>query len=112
MAGDQNLELDGISKLYGDVVALDGLSLEVPAGDLFGFVGRNGAGTTTAMRIVVGVLAADSGEVQFGGKPLTFAVRRQIGAAVDTDPPGHDPSTSVKGPRGRPRSLPRSQGAC
>jgi ABC-type uncharacterized transport system ATPase subunit len=83
MAGDQNLELDRISKRYGDVVALDGLSLEVPAGDLFGFVGRNGAGKTTAMRIVVGVLTADAGEVRFGGTALTAEVRRQVGYMPD-----------------------------
>jgi ABC-2 type transport system ATP-binding protein len=79
MAVDPNLELDGISKRYGDVVALDGLSLEVPAGDLFGFVGRNGAGKTTAMRIVVGVLTPDAGEVRFGGAALSAEGRRQIG---------------------------------
>jgi ABC-2 type transport system ATP-binding protein len=73
------LEIDGISKRYGDVVALDGLSLEVPAGEVFGFVGRNGAGKTTAMRIVVGVLDADDGEVRFAGRPLTFEARRRIG---------------------------------
>ena len=45
------------------------LTFEVPAGELFGFVGRNGAGKTTAMRIVVGVLTADAGDVRFGGSP-------------------------------------------
>ena len=79
MAADRNLELDGISKRYGDVVALDRLSLEVPAGELFGFVGRNGAGKTTAMRIVVGVLTPDAGITRFQGQPLTFDERRQIG---------------------------------
>ncbi len=78
MAADRNLELDGM-KRYGDVVALDRLSLEVPAGELFGFVGRNGAGKTTAMRIVVGVLTPDSGITRFQGQPLTFDERRQIG---------------------------------
>ncbi|MHB8460250.1 MAG: ABC transporter ATP-binding protein [Candidatus Limnocylindrales bacterium] len=73
------LEIDGISKRYGDVVALDGLSLEVPAGEVFGFVGRNGAGKTTTMRIVLGVLDADEGEVRFAGTPLTFEARRRIG---------------------------------
>ena len=79
MAADRNLELDGISKRYGDVAALDELSFEVPAGELFGFVGRNGAGKTTAMRIVVGVLTPDAGITRFGGQPLTFDDRRQIG---------------------------------
>jgi ABC-2 type transport system ATP-binding protein len=79
VAAGRDLELDGISKRYGDVVALDGLSLAVPAGELFGFVGRNGAGKTTAMRIVVGVLTPDAGAVRSGGTPLTIEARRQIG---------------------------------
>ena len=74
-----SLEIDGVSKRYGEVVALDGLSLEVPAGEVFGFVGRNGAGKTTTMRVVLGVLDADEGEVSFGGTPLTFEARRRIG---------------------------------
>jgi len=76
---DRTLEIDGISKHYGDVVAVRDLSLRVSAGEFFGFVGRNGAGKTTTMRIVLGVLAADAGEVRFAGAPLTFASRRQIG---------------------------------
>jgi ABC-2 type transport system ATP-binding protein len=73
------LEIDGISKRYGDLVALDGLTFEVRAGEVFGFVGRNGAGKTTTMRIVLGVLNADAGEVRWGGVPLDFAARRRIG---------------------------------
>jgi ABC-2 type transport system ATP-binding protein len=73
------LEIDRVSKRYGDVVAVDDLSLDVSAGELFGFVGRNGAGKTTTMRIVLGVLTPDAGEVRFGGMPLTFDRRRQIG---------------------------------
>jgi ABC-2 type transport system ATP-binding protein len=75
----RTLEIDRISKRYGDVVALDNLSLEVPSGEVVGFVGRNGAGKTTTMRIVLGVLSADAGEVRSGGTPLTFEVRRRIG---------------------------------
>jgi ABC-2 type transport system ATP-binding protein len=73
------LEIDGLSKRYGDVVALRDLSFEVRAGELFGFVGRNGAGKTTTMRIVLGVLAADAGEVRVEGTPLTLDRRRRIG---------------------------------
>jgi ABC-2 type transport system ATP-binding protein len=79
VSGERALEIDGISKRYGDVVALDELSLEVPSGEVFGFVGRNGAGKTTAMRIVLGVLDADEGEVRFAGTALTFEARRRIG---------------------------------
>ena len=73
------LEIDGVSKRYGSVVALEELSFEVRAGELFGFVGPNGAGKTTTMRIVLGVLSADAGEVRWGGEPITFATRRRIG---------------------------------
>jgi ABC-2 type transport system ATP-binding protein len=73
------LEIDRVSKRYGDVVALRELSFRVRGGELFGFVGSNGAGKTTAMRIVLGVLAADSGQVRWRGVPLTFQTRRRIG---------------------------------
>ena len=76
---DERLEMDRLSKRYGEVVALRELSFDVRAGELFGFVGSNGAGKTTAMRIALGVLAADSGEVRWAGQPLTLDTRRQIG---------------------------------
>jgi ABC-2 type transport system ATP-binding protein len=75
----RHLEIDAISKRYGDIVAVRELSLDVRAGELFGFVGRNGAGKTTTMRIVLGVLAADRGVVRWLGVPLTFKTRRRIG---------------------------------
>jgi ABC-2 type transport system ATP-binding protein len=73
------LEIDGLTKRYGDVVALHDLSFDVRSGEVFGFVGRNGAGKTTTMRIVLGVLDADAGEVRWAGVPLTFSARRRIG---------------------------------
>ena len=66
--GDGRLEIDGISKRYGDVVALRDTTFDVRAGELFGFVGSNGAGKTTTMRIALGVLAADAGEVRWDGQ--------------------------------------------
>ncbi|MCM3922135.1 ATP-binding cassette domain-containing protein [Frankia sp. AiPs1] len=77
--GDGRLEVDAVSKRYGDVVALDALSFEVRAGELFGFVGSNGAGKTTAMRIILGVVTADAGQVRYDGAPLTLRTRRRIG---------------------------------
>jgi ABC-2 type transport system ATP-binding protein len=73
------LELDDLRRRFGDVVALDGVSFEVPAGHIVGFVGRNGAGKTTAMRIALGVLQADSGEVRWRGQPIDTATRRRFG---------------------------------
>src|SRR3954466_3893745 len=73
------LEIDGISKRFGSTVALDGMSFTVRPGELFGFVGANGAGKTTTMRIVLGVLAADAGEVRLDGRPVDARRRRRIG---------------------------------
>jgi ABC-2 type transport system ATP-binding protein len=73
------LEIDRISKRYGEKVALDEVSFDVRAGELFGFVGGNGAGKTTTMRIALGVLAADAGEVRFDGRPITHETRTRIG---------------------------------
>jgi ABC-2 type transport system ATP-binding protein len=77
--GDGRLEIDHISKRYGDVVALRDTTFDVRAGELFGFVGSNGAGKTTTMRITLGVLAADAGEVRWDGERITLETRRHIG---------------------------------
>src|SRR5690348_15148257 len=73
------LELHALRRTFDDVVAVDDLSFSVPPGRLFGFVGRNGAGKTTTMRIVCGLLAADSGSVTWHGGPVDTAVRERIG---------------------------------
>jgi ABC-2 type transport system ATP-binding protein len=73
------LELEGLTRRYGDVVALDDLSFSVGEGQVFGFVGPNGAGKTTAMRIVLGVLEPDAGEVRWRGRPVDADTRRRFG---------------------------------
>ncbi len=73
------LELIDLRRRFGDVVALDGVSFGVPEGRIVGFVGRNGAGKTTAMRIALGVLQADAGEVRWRGTPVDTAIRRRFG---------------------------------
>jgi ABC-2 type transport system ATP-binding protein len=73
------LQLERVSKRYGDLEALHELSLSVRDGEIFGFVGANGAGKTTTMRVVLGVLEADAGSVLWNGAEITFALRRRIG---------------------------------
>jgi len=73
------LELLDLHRRFRDVVALDGVSFDVPEGRIVGFVGRNGAGKTTAMRIALGVLQADEGEVRWQGVPVDTAARRRFG---------------------------------
>ena len=76
---DARLEIDHLSKRYGSVVALDDMTFDVRAGEVFGFVGSNGAGKTTTMRIILGVLAADAGDVRWAGRRVDLASRRHIG---------------------------------
>jgi ABC-2 type transport system ATP-binding protein len=73
------LELVDLSRRYGETVALAGLSLEVPEGEVVGFVGPNGAGKTTSMRIALGVLEQDGGEVRWRGSPVTREAQRSFG---------------------------------
>lgn len=73
------IEIQNLHKRFGDVQALDGMDFTVRDGEMYGFVGSNGAGKSTTMRIALGVLAADSGEVLLDGHPLDDDSRRRIG---------------------------------
>ncbi|HEX8938617.1 MAG TPA: ATP-binding cassette domain-containing protein [Candidatus Limnocylindrales bacterium] len=74
-----SLEIESITKRFGEVVALDGVSLRVEPGQVFGFLGANGAGKTTAMRIVLDILRPDTGTVRWEGLPNTEVPRRTWG---------------------------------
>jgi len=67
------LHIRDLTKNYGSFTAVNHLTLNIPEGDLFGFVGPNGAGKTTTIRIVCGLLKATSGTVQIGGTTATGA---------------------------------------
>ena len=67
---ETTIDLRGVTKRFGDHVALEHIDLAVHPGEIRGFLGPNGAGKTTAMRILVGLLQADSGSVEvLGGDP-------------------------------------------
>src|SRR5215207_4796257 len=71
------IQANNISKSFGNVHAVDGVSLQIPAGEIYGLVGADGAGKTTTMRLLVGALKADSGEVNICG----YDLNRQIETA-------------------------------
>jgi ABC-2 type transport system ATP-binding protein len=73
------LQVEGLRRSYGTVKALDGLSFEVPSGQVVGFLGPNGAGKTTTMRAIFGLTDLDAGTVRWNGVPLTWASRRRFG---------------------------------
>ncbi len=73
------LQVDGVSRRFGDVTAVDDVSFTVPRGAMVGFVGGNGAGKTTTMRMIMGLLAKDAGDVWWDGAPVTAALRSRFG---------------------------------
>jgi ABC-2 type transport system ATP-binding protein len=74
-----SLVVDAVSKRFGEVVALDGATFSVEPGRIFGLLGANGAGKTTAMRIVLDILRADSGRVTWMGTENTALPRSTWG---------------------------------
>jgi ABC-2 type transport system ATP-binding protein len=73
------LIIDSVSKRFGEVQALEGISLEIKPGEVFGFLGANGAGKTTAMRIVLDILRPDSGTITWNGIPNSELPRQTWG---------------------------------
>lgn len=73
------LELTDLRKSYGDVVALDGLSLAARPGRILGFLGPNGAGKTTSMRSIFGLVELDGGAPRWQGEPITAKRRLRFG---------------------------------
>jgi len=92
------IEVQGLGRRFGEVVALDGLDLSVPAGTVFGLLGPNGAGKTTLVRILATLLAPGAGRAAVLGYDVVrepLAVRRRIGlagqfAAVDEELTGRE----------------------
>ena len=90
--------VEGLTKRYGDVAALDGIDLEVQEGTVFGLLGPNGAGKTTAVRVLATILHPDAGRAEVLGRDVVRepdAVRRRIGlagqyAAVDPNLTGRE----------------------
>ena len=73
------LRLQHLTRRFGTLTALDGLTFDVPAGQVTGFLGHNGAGKTTTMRAVFGLTDLDSGDVHWDGAPLRHEQRRRFG---------------------------------
>jgi ABC-2 type transport system ATP-binding protein len=83
------IEVEHLSKLYGDVPAIQDVTFSVETGEILGFLGPNGAGKTTTMRILTGYLPASSGTARVAGHEVhenSMAVRRQIGYLPENPP--------------------------
>ncbi len=73
------LEVEAVEKRFGDVAALDRVSLRVPRGAVVGFLGPNGAGKTTTMRAVMGLIDIDAGRLRWDGAAVDNTARRRFG---------------------------------
>ena len=73
------LNLHNVTKRFGEVLAVDDLSLQVPAGCIYGFLGPNGAGKTTTIRMILGIFYPDSGSVRVLGDESSEAVKHRLG---------------------------------
>lgn len=75
------IELTGVTKVYGQKKALDNLSLTIKAGEIFGFLGHNGAGKSTTIKSLVSIIEPTSGEILFDGKNLKedrLAIKKKL----------------------------------
>src|SRR5437763_8886927 len=86
----------GITKCFGDVVALDGVDLDVAQGQLHGLVGPNGAGKTTLLGLLLGLAAADEGTLEILGTKVGRALTVPAGVTGFVDGPGLYPSLTAR----------------
>ena len=77
------IELENLSKKFGDNKAVDNLSLQVPAGSIFGFLGPNGAGKTTTVKMMLGLVRPDGGQGGWAGISCGIAIRRKTGYVAE-----------------------------
>lgn len=84
---DHILEIDSLTKRYGKRLAVDGLSFQVNRGDIYGFLGRNGSGKSTTIRMILGLVRPTRGRIMIGGRALRVARSRKywrVGAIIES----------------------------
>jgi ABC-2 type transport system ATP-binding protein len=86
----------GVSKFFGDVVALDGVDLDIAEGQVHGLVGPNGAGKTTLLGLLLGLARADRGDLEILGSPMRRTLALPDGVAGFVDGPGLYPSLTAR----------------
>ena len=86
----------GVSKSFGDVVALDGVDLDIAEGQVHGLVGPNGAGKTTLLGLLLGLAKADGGDLEILGSPVRRTLALPDGVAGFVDGPGLYPSLTAR----------------
>lgn len=80
MSGHAAIELDHLTRIFGETRAVDDVSLSVPVGSVFGFLGPNGAGKSTTFNLICGALPLSSGDIMFRGRSIAGATPQQVAA--------------------------------
>ncbi len=86
-SGDNMIEFQQVTKKYGNNTALDRLDLQIKTGEIFGFLGHNGAGKSTTIKSLVSVIEPTSGKIIVDGKELSanrLEIKKRIGYVPDT----------------------------
>jgi ABC-2 type transport system ATP-binding protein len=73
------IAVNNVSKRFGDHQAVNGVSVEVPAGSIYGFIGPNGSGKTTTIRMIMNILVPDAGQIHVLGSPTAAEIRDDVG---------------------------------
>lgn len=79
MSLNHAIQIRDVTKRFGTLAAVDRLSLTVPAGSIYGFIGPNGSGKTTTIRMILNILLPDEGEIEVLGSRETYAARDRVG---------------------------------
>ena len=92
------LDIQHLTKTYGEKKAVDDLTLHIAPGEIYGFIGHNGAGKTTTLKSVVGILQFDQGEITIGGKSMKTdpLACKQLLAYIPDNPDLYDYMTGIK----------------
>lgn len=73
------LKLEQVTKKFGNLIAVDNLSISIPKKEIFGFLGANGAGKTTTFRLILGLLTPNSGTITWDGNPIDYTTSHLVG---------------------------------
>ena len=77
------IETEGLTKRYGKRLCVNNISIHIAKGDIYGFIGRNGAGKTTAMRLILGLARPTSGKIKLFNSDDLNAQRKKIGSLIE-----------------------------
>ena len=89
------IETIALTKIYGEKAAVKGLDLKIREGEIYGFIGRNGAGKSTTLKMLCGLARPAEGEIRLFGKPVSDpAVRRRMGVLIEA--PGLYPNMTAR----------------